>query len=110
VGISKWSGGYQQTVQNQAFLCIMLASIEVVNMSHPTLSHQRSEIDNTQFSALQGLPHVEPVAEQGLINRFELDQQLQALMRFGLPCKRWAPLLAGLSIHWRMMPTTIHLC
>ncbi|MGA1394812.1 MAG: hypothetical protein ACO31S_02890, partial [Burkholderiaceae bacterium] len=56
-------------------------------MSHPTLSHQRSEIDNTQFSALQGLPHFEPVTEQGLINRFELDQQLRALMQIYLEPK-----------------------
>jgi hypothetical protein len=79
--------GHQQSVQNQAFLCIMLASIEVVNMSHPSLSHQQSEIDNKESAAHRGLPHFEPVAEQGVINRFELDHQLQALMRIYLEPK-----------------------
>jgi len=65
----------------------MLASIEVVNMSHPSLSHQQSEIDNKESAAHRGLPHFEPVAEQGVINRFELDHQLQALMRIYLEPK-----------------------
>jgi acyl-CoA dehydrogenase len=74
-------------VQNEVFLRIMLASIEVVNMTHPTLSPRQSEIDSTEPTDHQGLPHFEPLTEQGSINRFDIDHQLQALMRIYLEPK-----------------------
>lgn len=66
----------------------MLASLEVVNMIHPAALEQLSEIepqrpsnDAVDFGRTAALPRFEPLAEQGSINRFELDKQLQSLMR-----------------------------
>ncbi|NDF49024.1 MAG: DNA alkylation response protein [Betaproteobacteria bacterium] len=57
-------------------------------MIHPAALEQLSEIepqrpsnDAVDFGRTAALPRFEPLTEQGSINRFELDKQLQSLMR-----------------------------